>query len=123
MANFTLSFSLLCYTVLLFSFNRGRILAQDVSFAKTWCVAKPSAVDADLENNVEFVCNQVGIDCSIIQEGGQCYYPASLVNHASVVMDLYFQKAGRSAFNCDSSKTGLLAVTDPSYGGCLYPFV
>uniref|UniRef100_A0A803MJ04 X8 domain-containing protein n=1 Tax=Chenopodium quinoa TaxID=63459 RepID=A0A803MJ04_CHEQI len=90
---------------------------------KTWCVAKPSAVDADLENNVEFVCNQVGIDCSIIQEGGQCYYPASLVNHASVVMDLYFQKAGRSAFNCDSSKTGLLAVTDPSYGGCLYPFV
>ncbi|XP_010666514.2 major pollen allergen Ole e 10 [Beta vulgaris subsp. vulgaris] len=90
---------------------------------KTWCVAKPSTEEVELGNNIEFACNQIGVDCSIIQEGGQCYNPVSPINHASVAMNLYFQRAGRFAFNCDFSNSGLMVLTDPSYGACLYSFI
>ncbi|KAL2930748.1 Major pollen allergen Ole e 10 [Bienertia sinuspersici] len=67
-----------------------------------------------LESNINFACNQIGVDCSIIQEGGECYYPNNDINHASVVMNLYYQKAGPVPFNCDFINTGLIVLTDPS---------
>ncbi|XP_056684744.1 major pollen allergen Ole e 10-like isoform X2 [Spinacia oleracea] len=124
MANFTLLLSLLCFISLISSFNLGGIMGQDVpTFSQTWCVAKASANEVELGNNIEYACNQIGVDCSIIQEGGPCYYPTNLINHASVVMNLYYQKAGRAAFNCDFSNSAVVVVTDPSYGSCLYAFI
>ncbi|KAL6201246.1 hypothetical protein ACLB2K_024961 [Fragaria x ananassa] len=86
---------------------------------KTWCVAKPSATDSELSANIQFACNQLK-DCKVIQEGGSCYNPNSLINHASVVMNLYYKAVGQNSWNCDFRGSGLITQTDPSYGSCKY---
>ncbi|KAJ9558390.1 hypothetical protein OSB04_013004, partial [Centaurea solstitialis] len=67
-----------------------------------WCVAKPSATDDELQQNINFACNFV--NCNVIQPGGACYDPQTLSNHASW-------------------KSALIAVIDPSYGDCKCYFV
>uniref|UniRef100_A0A7C8YUT7 Glucan endo-1,3-beta-D-glucosidase n=2 Tax=Opuntia streptacantha TaxID=393608 RepID=A0A7C8YUT7_OPUST len=124
MAKSFLSIALLCLIHLLFSFNFHGIVVQAASGdgQKVWCVAKPSSSDTELKNNIEYVCTQMGLDCTRIREGGACIFPDTLINHASVVMNLYFQKAGRATHNCDFSNSALIVLTDPSYGGCLYSY-
>ncbi|KAJ0452889.1 putative glucan endo-1,3-beta-D-glucosidase [Helianthus annuus] len=85
---------------------------------KTWCVAKPSSSQAILLENINFACSQV--DCSRLQKGGACYSPDNAINHASVAMNLYFQSKGRNTWNCDFKNSGLLTLSDPSFGGCQY---
>ncbi|CAH1444609.1 unnamed protein product [Lactuca virosa] len=85
---------------------------------KTWCVAKPSSTDTMLLNNIQYACSQV--DCKILQKGGACYSPDSLINHASIAMNIYYQCKGRNTWNCNFGSTGLITITDPSYGGCQY---
>ncbi|XP_074274283.1 major pollen allergen Ole e 10-like [Silene latifolia] len=125
MANFNLSFVLLSFFVLLLvSFNSGTSMAQVVpAGTKSWCVAKPSASEAELKNNINYVCNQLGYyQCNMIQEGGPCFSPNTLINHASIVMNIYFQKNGRTASTCSFTSSGLMVLSDPSYGSCSYPF-
>lgn len=81
-------------------------------FQGAWCVAKPSASDDELQNNIAYACNYA--DCKVIQQGGSCYEPQKLVNHASVAMNLYYQASGRNYWNCDFNQSGIVAVTDPS---------
>ncbi|XP_076947895.1 major pollen allergen Ole e 10-like [Bidens hawaiensis] len=85
---------------------------------KTWCVAKPSSSQAILLENINFACSQV--DCGCLQQGGPCYSPDYAINHASVAMNLYFQSKGRNTWNCNFKNSGLLTLSDPSYGGCQY---
>ncbi|KAI3708232.1 hypothetical protein L2E82_37397 [Cichorium intybus] len=85
---------------------------------KTWCVAKPSSSDAMLLENINYACSQV--DCRILEKGGACYSPNNLINHASIAMNIYYQCKGRNTWNCHFGNTGLITVTDPSYGGCQY---
>ncbi|KAI3827076.1 hypothetical protein L1987_01139 [Smallanthus sonchifolius] len=85
-----------------------------------WCVAKPSASDEELQNNINYACTYV--DCKMIRPGGSCYEPQKLVNKASVAMNLYYQTNGRNYWNCDFKASGIIAVTDPSYGGCKYEY-
>ncbi|KAF5814714.1 putative glucan endo-1,3-beta-D-glucosidase [Helianthus annuus] len=85
---------------------------------KTWCVAKPSSSQAELLENVNFACSQV--DCRILEKGGACYSPDNLMNHASIAMNIYYQCKGRNPWNCHFGNTGLISLTDPSYGGCPY---
>ncbi|XP_065877754.1 glucan endo-1,3-beta-D-glucosidase-like [Euphorbia lathyris] len=87
---------------------------------KTWCVAKPSASEAELAANINYVCEQIGI-CKIIEKGGSCYFPPTKINHASVVMNLYYQLMGRNYWNCDFRGTALRVTTNPSYRDCEYP--
>ncbi|KAK9696937.1 hypothetical protein RND81_08G005800 [Saponaria officinalis] len=119
---------------MLLSSNFGKTTAQNITThtittqdvvppgTKAWCVAKPSTSDGDLRSNIEFVCQQQGFRCNIIQEGGQCYTPNTLINHASVVMNLYFQKYGHFDHSCSFLGTGLIVLTDPSYENCLYSY-
>ncbi|XP_011098152.1 major pollen allergen Ole e 10 [Sesamum indicum] len=104
--------------LLLFSFisvgNLGSVHAQQ----KTWCVAKPSSDQGTLMANIEFACSQV--DCSILQKGCPCFVPDNLMNHASVAMNMYYQSKGRNHWNCYFGNSGLVVMTDPSYGSCLY---
>jgi len=79
---------------------------------KTWCVAKPSATDAELSANLEFAC--VHVDCTTIQPNGPCFNPNTFINHASVAMNLYYSFHGRNLWNCDYQKSGLITKTDPS---------
>ncbi|KAK4421095.1 hypothetical protein Salat_2060000 [Sesamum alatum] len=85
-----------------------------------WCISQPSASEQALMENINFACKVV--DCSTIQPGGLCYYPINLANHASVVMNLYFQKQGRHFWNCDFNNSGIIVVTDPSDGDCKYEY-
>ncbi|XP_072967088.1 major pollen allergen Ole e 10-like [Typha angustifolia] len=85
---------------------------------KTWCVAKPSSDEATLLANINFACSQV--DCGVLQKGSPCFYPDSLVSHASVAMNLYYQSRGRKFWNCYFKNSGLIVMTDPSFGSCIY---
>ncbi|KAF5182601.1 Glucan endo-1,3-beta-D-glucosidase [Thalictrum thalictroides] len=100
--------------MLILSFNTGGFVKLVNGDQKTWCVAKPSSEDWALRNNIDYVRNQ-GIDTGIIEnEGCPCYKPNTLINHASVAMNLYYQKYGRNIWNCDFTSSGLITTTDPS---------
>ncbi|PWA38211.1 X8 domain-containing protein [Artemisia annua] len=91
---------------------------REVHGKKTWCVAKPSSSQATLQENVNYACSEV--DCKILQKGGACYSPDNLINHASIAMNIYYQCKGRNTWNCHFGESGLITLTDPSYGGCQY---
>ncbi|KAK8943968.1 hypothetical protein KSP40_PGU007681 [Platanthera guangdongensis] len=77
---------------------------------KTWCVAKPSTSEAALNANLNFACAHV--DCLVLQK--ECAFPESLISHASIAMNLYYQANGRNSWNCFFSDSALIVVTDPS---------
>ncbi|KAK8524595.1 hypothetical protein V6N13_015611 [Hibiscus sabdariffa] len=90
---------------------------------KTWCVTKPSTDDAALASNIKTACDglgMLGLNCSLIQQSGACYQPNTLINHASVVMNYYYQVYGPQEHTCYFSNSGLITVSDPSYGSCVY---
>ncbi|KAL9664668.1 hypothetical protein QQ045_020073 [Rhodiola kirilowii] len=92
----------------------------DFTFAdqKTWCVAKPSSDEATLLENINFACAHV--DCSVMHKGCPCNSPDSLMNHASIAMNLYYQCKGRNHWNCHFGNSAIIVITNPSYGGCTY---
>ncbi|KAK7399774.1 hypothetical protein VNO78_10964 [Psophocarpus tetragonolobus] len=103
---------------LYFCFNLGNEI-QELDQINSWCIAKPSASDVALINNIEYACNALG-DCSIIQPGGPCFNPNNLLNHASVVMNQYYAANGRNTWNCYFSWSGIIVFSDPSFGSCTY---
>ncbi|XP_058210830.1 major pollen allergen Ole e 10-like [Rhododendron vialii] len=86
-----------------------------------WCIAKPSTSAAKLDEIIQYCCTQYGIDCGVIQYGGACYTPATnKVSDASVVMNLYYNLAGKNDFNCYFGGSGLIVTQDPSVDECFY---
>ncbi|KAK6931855.1 X8 domain [Dillenia turbinata] len=98
-------------------FTNGRVI-EDKHYPKTWCIAKPSSNETALSNNIRYVCEHAGINCSILRMA--CYYPNTLINHASVAMNLYYQANGRNTWNCDFMNSGLITTSDPSYDYCKF---
>ncbi|KAL4603125.1 hypothetical protein ACB092_10G103200, partial [Castanea dentata] len=76
-----------------------------------WCVAKPMTSDDMLQANIDFACNHA--DCGLIRYGGGCYYPNTLINHASIIMNLYYQANGRKDMSCYFKNTGCIVMKDP----------
>ncbi|KAK1301501.1 Glucan endo-1,3-beta-D-glucosidase [Acorus calamus] len=62
------------------------------------------------------------VDCGFMKKKWPCFYPDSLINHASVVMNLYYQSRGRNPWNCFFKNSAIVTVTDPSYGNCVYAY-
>ncbi|XP_062012801.1 uncharacterized protein LOC133729313 isoform X2 [Rosa rugosa] len=60
------------------------------------------------------------MDCKAIQEGDPCSKPNDLLLYASFAMNAYYQARGRHYWNCDFGNSGLISLTDPSYGNCTY---
>lgn len=79
----------------------------------TWCVPKAGVSDAQLQANLDYACGQ-GIDCVAIQQGGACFEPNTLLNHAAYAMNLLYQTAGRNPLTCDFSQTAMLTSNNPS---------
>ncbi|KAG0477389.1 hypothetical protein HPP92_014230 [Vanilla planifolia] len=79
---------------------------------RTWCVAKPSSDDSTLLNILHYACSMTG--CRPLEKDGPCFLPNSLISHASVAMNLYYQAMGRNRWNCHFNNTGLIVITDPS---------
>ncbi|KAH7422623.1 hypothetical protein KP509_12G017700 [Ceratopteris richardii] len=86
-----------------------------------WCVAKPGASEAQLQQIINFACGEGGADCAAIQNGQNCFSPNTLEAHASYAMNSYYQHHGRNYWNCFFDSAGLLTPTNPSYGTCTYP--
>ncbi|KAL7618943.1 glucan endo-1,3-beta-D-glucosidase [Lactuca sativa] len=109
-------------TLLFFFIFSGSIILEPANgqapTQQTWCVAKPSASDVELYNNMYYACSFV--NCDVIHPQGACYEPQVLINQASVVMNSYYQKQGRNYWNCDFNKSALITIVDPSYGNCKF---
>ncbi|KAE8696449.1 Major pollen allergen Ole e 10 [Hibiscus syriacus] len=122
MARSTVSLPVFCLLLLL-SFDSRILLELAKGQGKTWCVAKPSTDDATLASDINSACNDLGslgLNCSQIQPNGACFEPDTLINHASVAMNSYYQAYGRQEHQCHFSGSGLITISDPSYGNCQY---
>lgn len=76
-----------------------------------WCIANPLAKSDRLAADIKDLCTKV--NCSSIEEGGSCYEPNQLSNHASVVFNLYFKAHESKGSACDFGGDALITFTDP----------
>ncbi|KAG7535291.1 X8 domain [Arabidopsis thaliana x Arabidopsis arenosa] len=96
--------------------SHGRI---EDACSRQWCMAMPTATNEQLQANIDFACSQ-NVDCTPIQPGGTCYEPNTLFDHASFVMNAYYQSHGRTEDACRFDRTGCFVFIDPSNGSCVY---
>ncbi|KAF8087062.1 hypothetical protein N665_0600s0011 [Sinapis alba] len=109
----------LCFIIFLYLSSEIFISANSQE-QEDWCIAN-SIMDNDrLLNNINYACSK--IDCGIILKGGSCYDPNTPLNHASVAMNLYYQAQGRHKRDCYFEGSGLITITDPSYGSCKFQY-
>ncbi|KAJ4721747.1 Glucan endo-1,3-beta-glucosidase 1 [Melia azedarach] len=87
---------------------------------QSWCVAKQGVSETALQAALDYACGMGGADCSLIQQGGSCYNPNSLQNHASYAFNSYYQK-NPSPTSCDFGGVAMTVNTNPSTGSCVYP--
>ncbi|CAH8357782.1 unnamed protein product [Eruca vesicaria subsp. sativa] len=80
---------------------------------QSWCVAKPGASQTSLQLALDYACGSGKADCSQIQQGGSCYSPISLQNHASFAFNSYYQK-NPSPQSCDFGGVASVVSTNPS---------
>nr|KYP40005.1 Glucan endo-1,3-beta-glucosidase 1 [Cajanus cajan] len=87
---------------------------------QSWCVAKQGASESALQSALDYACGMGGADCSQIQQGGSCYSPVTLQNHASFAFNSYYQK-NPAPTSCDFGGTATMVNTNPSSGSCIFP--
>ncbi|CAN8237047.1 unnamed protein product [Cochlearia groenlandica] len=89
--------------------------------SKTWCLSALSATDAELQANIDWGCSKGKVDCGPIQPGGVCFLPDSLGNHASYVMNAYYQANHERKEACDWNDTAQVVLTEPpTQGDCKF---
>ncbi|XP_004494516.1 uncharacterized protein [Cicer arietinum] len=86
----------------------------------SWCVAKTGIPQTTLQTALDYACGTKSVDCSQIQQGGNCYNPNSLQNHASFAFNSYYIKNPAST-SCDFGGVATIVTTNPSSGTCIYP--
>ncbi|KAE9598176.1 hypothetical protein Lal_00003897 [Lupinus albus] len=84
-----------------------------------WCVAKSGVPESTIQTALDYCCGMDSVACSQIQQGGSCYNPNSLQNHASVAFNSYYQK-NPAPTSCDFGGVATLVNTNPSSGSCIY---
>ncbi|KAL5731714.1 hypothetical protein ACHQM5_004416 [Ranunculus cassubicifolius] len=99
--------------LLVLTFNSGGCPKMVNAEQRTWCVAKPSANNTALQENIDFACKNVNCN-SILKPGCPCSKPATMINRASVAMNLYYQSTAKNSWNCDFTNSALIVITDPS---------
>ncbi|KAF3782954.1 PLASMODESMATA CALLOSE-BINDING PROTEIN 3 [Nymphaea thermarum] len=87
--------------------------------AVLWCVAKPAVPDPIIQEAVDYACGS-GADCVSIQDGGPCFSPNTLLNHASFAFNSYWQRSRVAGGTCDFGGVAILINEDPSYDGCKF---
>lgn len=86
-----------------------------------FCVAKDGADSVKLQNGLNWACSaQGGANCSSVLQGGACYSPNTLKNHASYAYNDYYQRKHSSGGTCDFDGTATTTTEDPSYGSCIF---
>lgn len=87
--------------------------------AAVWCVAKHNKSTSELQKVLDFACGSV--DCSPILQDGACFFPNTVVAHASYALNSYFQNHGQDRKSCHFDGVGKITEKDPSEGKCIYP--
>ncbi|KAJ9177362.1 hypothetical protein P3X46_012589 [Hevea brasiliensis] len=85
-----------------------------------WCVAKPSVPAETLQEAMDYACGDGGADCTGIMPHGSCFYPDTVVAHASYAFNSYFQKTKRNGGTCDFGGTAMLITSNPSFLHCRF---
>ncbi|XP_047307802.1 glucan endo-1,3-beta-glucosidase 13-like [Impatiens glandulifera] len=86
----------------------------------TWCIASPTASEADLVNALNWACGPGNVDCSAIQPSQPCFEPDNSVSHASYAFNSYYRQNGASDVACSFGGAGLKTTKNPSYDKCIY---
>ncbi|WJX25084.1 DNA-directed RNA polymerase [Trifolium repens] len=81
-----------------------------------WCVASQSAAETTVKVALDYACGY-GADCSQIQQGGVCFDPDTLRDHASYAFNDYYQK-NPAPTSCVFGGVATLTNKDPSHGNC-----
>nr|XP_016465134.1 PREDICTED: uncharacterized protein PB18E9.04c-like isoform X1 [Nicotiana tabacum] len=87
---------------------------------QSWCVAKNGAMETALQSALDYACGMGGANCLAIQQGGSCYNPNTMQNHASYAFNSYFQK-NPTQTSCDFGGTAMITNSNPSTGSCIFP--
>ncbi|GAB4846900.1 hypothetical protein Ancab_025908 [Ancistrocladus abbreviatus] len=95
-------------------------VAGGVMGEKLWCVAKPSVPAETLQEAMDYACGQGGAECDEIQPQGSCYYPDTVVAHASYAFNSYWQKNKRNGGTCSFGDTAMIINADPSFLNCRF---
>lgn len=80
---------------------------------QSWCVAKTGATETALQAGLDYACGMGKVDCSQLQQGGSCYNPNSLQNHASYAFNSYYQK-NPVPTSCDFGGVATIVSANPS---------
>ncbi|KAH7852402.1 hypothetical protein Vadar_024404 [Vaccinium darrowii] len=94
--------------------------ANATSSSGKWCIASPTASEADLKNALDWACGPGNVDCSAIQPSQPCFEPDNLVSHASYAFNSYFQQNAATDIACSFGGAGVKTNKNPSYDNCLY---
>ncbi|XP_068667094.1 glucan endo-1,3-beta-glucosidase 12-like [Aristolochia californica] len=89
------------------------------SGGQSWCIASQSASQTALQVALDYACGFGGADCTAIQNGGSCYNPSTVRDHASYAFNDYYQK-NPVPTSCSFGGTAVITNIDPSNGGCQY---
>ncbi|OVA20168.1 X8 [Macleaya cordata] len=95
----------------------------DEELGKQWCIADPQTPDDILLGALNYACGKGGADCSKIQEGQPCYYPNTLLDHASYAFNDYYQKSKKTDGSCYFYGAGMIDEHDPSHDSCTFEFI
>ncbi|CAN6445111.1 unnamed protein product [Victoria cruziana] len=96
------------------------IAMPKTSGGQKWCIASPSASQKALQVALDYACGYGGADCSAIQQGGSCYNPNTVQDHASYAFNKYYQKNPVDD-SCNFGGAAVLTTDNPSSISCIYP--
>ncbi|KAF9621191.1 hypothetical protein IFM89_016685 [Coptis chinensis] len=87
---------------------------------RLWCVAKPSVPEEKLKVAMDYACGLGGADCEEIRPHGSCYYPDTMVAHASYAFNSYWQKNKKNGGTCSFGGTAMVINANPSFQQCRF---
>ncbi|KAL6494439.1 hypothetical protein OROGR_031239 [Orobanche gracilis] len=78
---------------------------------QSWCVAKNGLPTTSLQGALDYACGS-GAYCVAIQQGGNCYYPDTVRDHASYAFNSYYQNHPNKT-SCDFGGAAVLTNVNP----------